>query len=327
MEDRSEASAREAHGVWRAHVAGDTTRQTFQYVKVSGREDLRYFPDFLIVGPQRTGTTWLHFHLRDHPEIMLTEPKELYFFSNLKTPDRPRFQSNQLEWYLRFFHEPLWRVGLHHAHSLWRYREPYRPKIRGEATASYAALDRDVIQEISALRPELRVILMIRNPVDRAWSHAKKDLVRNRGRAFEEVSEEEFKRFFTDPYQLRCAQYAENIDNWSAHLQPGRLLVGLFDDIDSRPEALLLEVMSFLGVTSDRRYVSSAIGEAVNPTPSSQIPDRYRRFLEELLKDDIARLEQRFGLCWSSETSRTRLERRVRRGPAHSDRFVLALSE
>src|SRR5262249_1211051 len=147
----------------------------------------------------------------------------------------PRYRSNQLEWYLRVFHEPVHRMALRNAISLWRYSRLYRPKVRGEATASYAALDRDVIQDIAALRPEIKIILMIRDPVERAWSHAKKDLARNKGRQLGDVSEQEFERFFTDPYQRQCAHYAENIDNWSAYLRPGHLLIGLFDDIDARP--------------------------------------------------------------------------------------------
>ena len=47
----------------------------------------RPLPDFLIIGPQRTGTTWLHAHLRFHPQIFLSEPKELYFFSSLEQRD------------------------------------------------------------------------------------------------------------------------------------------------------------------------------------------------------------------------------------------------
>jgi hypothetical protein len=269
------------------------------YVKLSDPEvNLDHFPDFLIVGPQRTGTTWLHAHLRYHPEIMLSEPKELFFFSSLKNPKSPRFRSNELAWYLRFFQEPLWRRLLRNLISLWKYREPYRPKVRGEATASYAALDRDVIEDITSLRPDIKVILMIRDPVERAWSHAKKDLVRNRRRKFEDVSPAEFEQFFSDPYQRRCARYAENIDNWSARLQPGHLLVCMFDDIGSRPQELLLEVMAFLGVKSDRRYLSSRVRTPINPTGASKVPERYRRFLERLLKDDIGALRERFGLSW-----------------------------
>src|SRR4029077_15793488 len=100
----------------------------------------------------------------------------------------------------------------------WKHRRLYRPRVRGEATASYAALDPDVIADITALNPALKAVLMIRNPIDRAWSHAKKDLLRNRKRRFDDVSEAEFRAFFSDPYQLRCARYAEQCDRWSAHL-------------------------------------------------------------------------------------------------------------
>ena len=271
------------------------------------------FPDFLIVGPQRTGTTWLHAHLRFHPQIFLSEPKELFFFSSLKTPESPRYQSNDLAWYLRFFRDPLWRAAMKTAVSVFRYRQLYRPLVRGEATASYAALDPDVIAEITALNPDVRVILMIRNPIDRAWSHAKKDLVRNRGRRFEDVSEAEFREFFASEYQVRCARYTENYENWSAALKPNHLFVGHFDDIGSRPQELLLDVMKFLGVRSERRYIAEDVDEAVNPTGSSQIPEQHRRFLEQLLAPELDLLRSRFGLSWSrgGSADTVRAERRA----------------
>src|SRR5713101_1263916 len=122
-------------------MISEATARALKYVQVANRDvDLAYFPDFLIVGPQRTGTTWLHANLRYHPQIMLAEPKELFFFSSLKPPAQQRFGSSDLVDYLRFFHEPPWRVMLRHMISLRRYRERYRPTVRGEATASYAAL-------------------------------------------------------------------------------------------------------------------------------------------------------------------------------------------
>lgn len=277
-----------------------TVADQLQYIKVSDAAiSLDRFPDFLIAGPQRTGTTWLHANLRYHPEIFLSEPKELFFFSRLKTPDSPKFQSNDLAWYLQFFRDPAWRYFLKSAITLWKYRQLYRPHVRGEATASYAALDADVIGEVTALNPDIKVIVMIRDPIERAWSHAKKDLVRNRKRRMEEVAESEFTAFFNDPYQRQCARYVENYDNWAAHLKDGHLLAAYFDDIATQPEALLLRVMSFLGVTSSTRYIDRAVRKAVNPTAASEVPEHYRRLLEDLLKDDVENLRQRFGLSWS----------------------------
>ncbi len=286
-------------------ILSDATRARLRWVQApEGDVDLARFPDFLIIGPQRTGTTWLHANLRLHPQVMLSEPKEILFFNRLKEPGHPKFQSNQLAWYLQFFREPLWRRAAKTAHCVWHYRRWYRPMVRGEASASYAALDGDVIDEIVALNPNIRVMLMIRDPVERAWSHAKKDLVRNRKRKFDDVDAAEFRAFFTDPYQVRCAQYVRNFDRWSERLPAGHVFVGVFDDIASRPEALLREAMNFLGIDPDEKLIGALAREEVNPTARSRIPDVHREFLEDLFRDDRAALRDRFGLSWEVAESR-----------------------
>jgi len=265
-----------------------------RYVRAEPGADLTYFPDFLVIGPQRTGTTWLHAHLRDHPEVMLSEPKEIFFFNRLKKPNHPKFQSADLDWYLRFFRDPAWRRVWKNARSKRRFGVAYRPRARGEGTASYAALEPEVIDEIVLLNPEVRAVLMVRDPLERAWSHAKKDLARDRARRLEEVAEQELIRFFKDEYQLRCARYVENFENWKTRLKPGHLFVGRFDDIGSRPRQLLLDVMSFLGVECSAQFVSADVARAVNPTGRDRIPGTYLAVLEDLLgeeRDKLARTE------------------------------------
>ena len=277
----------------------ENIRRQLRHVRVSDPAvRLDRFPDFFIVGPQRTGTTWLHAHLRFHPQIFLAEPKELFFFSRLTTPEHPGYQSNDLGWYLQFFRDPLWRYVAKNAVTLWRYRERYCPCVRGEATASYAALDAEIIREVALLNPRLKIILMLRNPIDRAWSHAKKDLVRKHHRSVADVPPAEFEAFFRDPYQRRCARYVEQYDNWRAAVGAAQVFVGRFDDIATRPEDFLLDVMRFLGVRSDRKYISAAVREAVNPTEALRIPAEYQELLRELLTDDLRQAEARFGVSW-----------------------------
>lgn len=276
----------------------EAVRSRLRYVRATGDEDLSRFPDFLIIGPQRTGTTWLHAHLRFHPQIFLSEPKELYFFSSLASRDPKRFVSDRLDWYLRHFREPLWLRAAKAAVCLRRHRELYRPTVRGEATASYAAMEPAVIDDLVALRPDVRALLMIRHPIERAWSHAKKDLVRNRQRRFEEVGADEFRAFFADPYQRRCARYAELADAWGSRLRPGHLFVGVFDEIATRPEAMLLDVMRFLGVRADRKYIAADAENPVNPTAATRIPAEHKAYLQELFADDIRAARERFGVGW-----------------------------
>lgn len=279
-------------------MVSDEVRQRLRYVRADGGEDLSRFPDFLIIGPQRTGTTWLHAHLRFHPQIFLSEPKELFFFSSLASRDPKRFVSDRLDWYLAFFRERLWLRAAKLAVCLRRHGERYRPIVRGEATASYAAIEPAVIDDIVALKPDIKALLMIRHPIERAWSHAKKDLVRNRQRKFEDVGADEFRAFFTDPYQRRCARYAELAESWGSRLQPGNLFVGIFDEIATRPEAMLLDVMRFLGVRAERKYIAADAENPVNPTATTRIPAEHKAYLHELLDDDIRAARERFGVGW-----------------------------
>jgi len=278
------------------HALPPAVVQRLKFVKVtSDRLSTSRFPDFLIVGPQRTGTTWLHANLREHPEVFLAEPKELFFFSRLKTPDHPRFESDDLQWYLSFFHDSPTRWLYKQWHALRRYGRPYIPKVRGEATASYAALDPDVVADIAALRPDVKIIYSVRDPVDRAWSHAKKDLARNRGRKVSDVSDSEFETFFRDPYQLRCARYEENLANWRACFPAQQVFIERFEDIEQRPRELLLAVLRFLGVSDDARYlIPELVGTAVNPTGNSEVPEHFRAVLGELLATEVASWRRTF---------------------------------
>ena len=267
----------------------DSIRTRLRYSEIeSERLVLDRFPDFLIVGPQRTGTTWLHSVLQTHPEVFLTEPKELFYFSRLKDRTNPRFESAALDWYLAHFADPWPRWIARQARSLLRSGRPYRPKIRGEATASYAAMDTDLIEEIRVLRPDVKVLVTVRNPVDRAWSHAKKDLVRNRGRKTSDVADEEWEAFFRDPYQLRCARYEENLARWRSVFPASQIFVGTFEQVESRPDELLGRVTRFLGVSDDPRHVDpELLRRVVNPTTGTDVPERFRALLEDLFAKEI----------------------------------------
>ena len=268
-----------------------------RYVKVADSTiDLQYFPDFMIVGPQRTGTTWLSNNLRWHPQIMMSVPKEIHFFNKLNQPQHPRFRSDKLDWYLSFFREPTSTAARERMACLFRYGEPYRPIVRGEATASYATLARKIIREISLLNPRLRIIMMIRNPVERAWSHAKMYFVQERKRRLEAVSDKEFAAFFSRRDQLRCAQYIRNMDRWLSCIDKESLFVGWFDDLERQPRKLLLDVMSLLGVKSDKKYID--LEAMKNIKAPVGLPRKYRNMIESLVRDDIRAVEERFGLSW-----------------------------
>lgn len=111
-------------------------------------------PTFLGIGAQRAGTTRLHNLLASHPDIQMAKPtgdlfnKETHFFSGVA-------KKRDLSWYLKHFDPQTGQEKL---------------AIRGEITPAYATLNRSVVQQIHRLFPNLKLIFIIRNPIDRIWS-------------------------------------------------------------------------------------------------------------------------------------------------------------
>lgn len=250
----------------------------------SEKPNLSKFPDFFILGPQRTGTTWLFFNLHLHPEILLHRMKETYFFSTLNRPNDPHFRFPFLEDYLESFHEPFGERLKKHYVCLRKSLSLYHPKVVGEATASYALLPDELIAAIVAYKPNLKGIIMLRDPVERAWSHAKKTLVR---RANAEVTFGQFRAYFETDGQKQRADYRSMIASWRKHLAPGHLYLGRYDRIATQPRELLADVERFLNVSTKALFFNRHLKIKLNPTSGGKMPDEIRGVLNDLLADEV----------------------------------------
>jgi hypothetical protein len=242
--------------------------------------DLRMFPDFFCIGPQRTGSTWLHSNLIKHPEILMHRDKETFFFSTLGRPDLPRFHYQTLEGYLASFRDTVEEKILKNYHAIRRCGCLYRPSIIGESTASYCLIGDEVISEIIKIKPGLKVVMLIRDPLDRAWSHAKKDLVRD---ALGQASPDDFLAFCGSTDQLQRADYNGILERWTRFLKPDHFLIIPADRIEQDPEQLITQVLKFLNakmtMPASRRHVSTK----QNKTKNIDIPLEIKGKLENML--------------------------------------------
>jgi len=231
----------------------------------------------------------MFFNLHMHPEILLHRMKETYFFNMVGKPDHPHHTFSFLEDYLASYDETLSERLKKHYICLRKSLSLYHPKIIGEATASYAVLPGDMIAAIVALKPDLKGIIMLRDPVERAWSHAKKTLVRGKS---EPVGFEQFRAYFETDGQRQRADYSSMIAAWKAHLRPGNLYLGRYDRIATEPRPFLEDVERFLGVTTRALFFNRHLTIKLNPTSEARMPDEIRAFLEEFLAKDVAAYHQ-----------------------------------
>ncbi|CAA9224589.1 MAG: hypothetical protein AVDCRST_MAG93-603 [uncultured Chloroflexia bacterium] len=269
-------------------------------------------PDFIGIGAQKAGTTWLYQNLRTHPQIWIPW-KELHYFdrkikltsgwySRLFGEDRREYR-----WSQRAFH---WQgIGLRTlpADLLWLYKyfarlpddrwylslfEPSRGRVTGEITPSYSILDRDMVAHAYELVPEARIIFMMRNPIERAWSQAIMRLT-NKGHAVDETAEEQFHRRFGRRASRLRTDYVRTLENWSSSYPKEHIFVGFLEDISLHPDELLRTLYAFLGVDSSFR--PRARKEKIHSTPVSKMPASIAVYLARSYVEDLENLSERFG--------------------------------
>jgi hypothetical protein len=197
----------------------------------------RPLPDFLILGAQKAGTTALYAYLRWHPDITGPSFKEVSFFD--------RHYAKGKRWY--------------RAHLPRRRRA-----LVGEASPGYL-FHPLAPQRVAQMLPGARLIALLRNPVERAFSHYQHEVALGREElSFEDAIDREdermqgeVERMLRDPTYFSRAwwnytyvargRYAEQLDRWFAAFPRERLLVLLTDELAADPAGTYRRVLDFLG--------------------------------------------------------------------------------
>lgn len=213
-------------------------KQNLEIMKLKNKT----LPNFFIVGAQKAGTTTLYHYLKQHPEIYMSPIKEpMYFALNNLIYNSPGSKTDR---YFRF-------------NTIDNYSTLFQgvktEKAIGEASTIYL-YDGNTPHRIKELIPNAKIIIMLRNPVDRAYSnfyHA----VRN-GRettdSFIEALQREDDRVNNNWSPLyhykRKGFYFEQIKRYYDSFGPEKIKIYLFENFIINPEPICKDIFGFLGV-------------------------------------------------------------------------------
>jgi hypothetical protein len=210
-----------------------------------GTEGGGRLPDFLILGAPKSGTTSLAAWLGARADVFIPPQKELHFFSR----------------------DDRWEQGLG-----W-YEEHFAAagdeQLTGEATPNYLD-DVGSAARIAATLPSARLIALLREPVDRAWSHHcyDRDLDLHATTPFDAVVASA-----GTPDEHRYVwqgRYVRHLDRYADLVGRDRLLVLWFDDLRDEPDATWRTVCAFLGI--DAEPVPDAVGSVHNRHYTVRVP-------------------------------------------------------
>jgi hypothetical protein len=281
------------------------------------------YPAFLGIGAQTAGTSWLHTMLSTHEDIWLPHVKELHYFDR-KFPIRseaspPNGRSrrsvvvNHVSARLRRFSiaKVKERLSFRRWRDLtWEFRylfgswdddwyatlfESAQSRLAGEITPAYSCLSEKAIAHIYTLMPEAKLILLLRDPVERAWSHAKMDLARASRRRTDTVSPSEYIQHFNGFSSTLRGDYLGTMRRWLTYFPKDQLFVGYYDEILKSPDQLLLNIFRFLDVSATSSNVPPQIRVRINPGGEAAIPNQLRQHLATLYVDDLRILARDLG--------------------------------
>jgi hypothetical protein len=233
-------------------------------------------PDFLGIGAMRSGTTWLATQLHRHPQVQI-DRKEIHFFDRTLRRLNPADSGRDLVDRLRYA-------------ARIRARSP-RGRVRGEITPAYATLDEERVRRIQAWMPQVRIVFLMRDPVERTWSHARKHFPELFGLPVEDVGRDELLAFFDSEGVVGRSDYASCIQRWTRVFPRDQMFIGFFDDVVERPEELLRDLFAFLGVDAETDLSPVTLRQTVGAARSADFPAWVRSELEARYAPQTSRLE------------------------------------
>lgn len=192
-------------------------------------------PTYIIAGAMRSGTTALNSYLREHPDVAVSSTKEVHFFDS--------FYDRGVEWYRD------------------QFPQSESAQAVGEATPNYmfstTALDR-----IKETLPDVKLVVMLRNPIDRAYSHYWHD--KARGKTEGDFGENVKREMDGDQglNYIARGRYLAQIEHILERFPPTSLHVEVFEDMVDRPDELYSSVCRFIGV--DHSFRPESLGAPVN---------------------------------------------------------------
>ena len=271
-------------------------------------------PDFIGIGAQKAGTTWLHRNLSVHPQIFMPR-KEVHYFDR-KIDDRSNAISRLLG---RRPSDKQWRrqtkhwLGLHTKSHSWRKLlwdlkfhmrsydddwyasvfEPAQGRVTGEITPAYSALDKGKVARVHGLAPDAKIIFMMRNPIERLWSQAVMSFDKLEKGSASSVSEKRFLRRIGNASFGSLTDYLRTLDTWRLFYPEERIFIGFLEDVHFFPEDFLQTVFGFLDV--DPLFRPPEPEKKVHVRSEDSMPGGVAIRLAQNYRRQIERFEEHFG--------------------------------
>ncbi|MEP2937364.1 MAG: sulfotransferase domain-containing protein [Gilvibacter sp.] len=274
--------------------------------------------NFYVIGAQKAGTSWLYQRLKELPEFELPPVKQLHYFDRDKKYNSPNKLSKtklsarlfdikwlakaklitfmtflkgkfkMSRWYFKWFFgnfNDTWYVSLFSTFK----------GLTGEITPSYSMLEEEDIAHMAQLAPDAKILFILRNPTDRAWSHYRYDTRKIANFDISKVTADQIMEFINSEEQELRNNYSETIRRYCKYFKKEQILIGFYDAISQQPIAFLEDVVSFFGGDASKVEALCKVEARVNVSKKIDMPIAVKEALDKKYTQSIQQLNNDLG--------------------------------
>lgn len=265
--------------------------------------------NFICIGAQKAGTTWLFEQFDKSNQIEMLPLKELHYFDRTrKYPSRNDKAETKLSKRLT---NPIWTyraiksIYKEKDHRKWfvkwffsDYTDKWYlslfddvSKVTGEITPAYAILDEEDVKNMSKLLgKDTKIIYLLRHPVERSWSS-----FIYKYRFNEELLSDNYlaEQYFKSEEHLLRSNYIRTIDLYKKYFKS--VFIGFFDAIVDNSINLLIDVFNYLKLDIKELNNFNSSSNKVNSSKAIPIPNSIKLLLENMHKNQIFQLSNSYG--------------------------------
>ena len=255
-------------------------------------------PDFLCVGVHKGGTTWLYQQLDSHPDFWMPPLKELHYLDQLSRVQRassPRCRDERD----RRFLEKINSLSAKPCLDLEHYGQLFEPKgalLSGDISPNYSTLSNEIIRRVVRYFPNLKVIFLARDPVERLWSHLSMEVHYHQIEAFDVTDIDEINRQLLRRGLLLRSYPSMIVARWKRYVHPDRFRIYFFDDLQRNPTEVRRCILDFLGADPDKTD-SGVPADHNSWAGMGKLPltDKVRSHLAQFFKKELKTCAARLG--------------------------------
>src|SRR3954451_5318143 len=254
-------------------------------------------PDFLCVGAQKAGTSWLYRQLEPHPDFWMPPVKELHYLDNLNRTRRhqtPRANDERDACFVEAINDMSMQSHI----DLDRYGRLFShkgPLLSGDISPAYSTLNDEIIERVASHFPNLKVVFLARDPVERAWSQLSMGVRLGTINGFDANDPDEVIRNLLNPGVLVRSYPSKIVARWKRYVRADLFRVYFFDDLQENPAELRRSILLFLGGDPDKpsgklKPHENAESDTNKLRLTARVRARIAEFFEQELKACAAKL-------------------------------------